>query len=98
MMLSAQTKDRREQLLADSKRALGKPMTLSQLVQQCGHRLLLGLLLEEALLMCCSTHFIDWRTRRSSSSSASADWRDPQRGSVLPSCAPGEHAAQVAKP
>ena len=54
MMLSAQTKDRREQLLADSRRALGEPTTPSRLVQQSEHKLLC-LLLEKALLMCCST-------------------------------------------
>ena len=39
MMLSAQTKDRRKQLLADSRRALGELMTPSRLVQQSGHKL-----------------------------------------------------------
>ena len=52
MMLSAQTKDRREQLLADSRRALGELMTPSRLVDTNS---LVCLLLEQALLVCCST-------------------------------------------
>lgn len=70
IMLSAQTKNRREQLLADSKRALGEPMTSGRLVQQSGHRVIT---VEQALLMCCSTEFLDRRISRSPSGSAPAD-------------------------